>query len=99
MKFDDFKYNVTLSGIPEAYQDIASMMGIDKFIEFCYLYGGGNIYFPTVKTLKNHFRNDEILELYRDGMAIVEIARKHQISPNYVRYIVKRSADLINYNS
>ncbi|CEH36181.1 hypothetical protein SDC9_114959 [bioreactor metagenome] len=99
MKFDNFRYNVTLSDIPEAYQDIASMMGIDKFIEFCYLYGGGNIYFPTVKTLKNHFRNDEILELYRDGMAIVEIARKHQISPNYVRYIVKRSADLINYNS
>lgn len=96
MKFANFKYNITLSDIPEAYQDIASMMGIDNFIEFCFLYGGANIYFPTVKTLKNHFRNDEILELYKGGMSIPEIARQHNISSNYVRYIVKKSPTLKN---
>lgn len=83
---------LTLSDIPEQHQQVASFMGIEKFIQFCIMFGGSNIYFPTIKTLKNFNRNDEIIELYyKHKKSVNEIARQYNISANYVRYILKKS--------
>lgn len=90
IKIRDIK--ISLSDVPEQHKDLASFIGIEKFLEFCYLYGGSNIYIPTVKTLKNNIRNDDILDLYfKEKMTMKDISKKFNISPNYVRYILKKS--------
>ncbi|MGL5714636.1 MAG: Mor transcription activator family protein [Paraclostridium sp.] len=84
-------YDLTLSNVPEQYRDLATFIGIEKFIEFCYLYGGSNLYIPTIKTVFNGLRKDEILDMYyKQGRSINEIAREFNLSCNYIRYIVKK---------
>jgi Mor family transcriptional regulator len=85
----NFKY--CLSDIPKQHRELASLLGIDVYIQFCNLYGGSNIYIPTIKTLNNSARKDDILGMFENGQTIKEIAREFNLSTNYIRYILKKN--------
>lgn len=87
--------DIKIGDIPQQHQEFASLVGIDKFIEVCNLFGGASVYIPTIKTLTNHCRKDDIQEMYHQGMSISEIARECKLSNNYIRYILKKSSTVL----
>lgn len=82
--------NIHLHDVPLQHRDIAEFLGIDNYIKFCEIFGGGNIYIPTKKTLINSIRNKEINMLYFKGYTIKELSRKYNLTNSSIRQIIKK---------
>ncbi len=81
---------IKIEDIPNEFIGLANFMGLDRFIEFCNVYGGIAIYFPSKKTLLRNGRNREIINRY-NGENIRDLARAFEISEVQVRNIIKNS--------
>ena len=75
------------------YRDIAEFMQIDKFIEFCKLFGGSYMYIPNSKSLEAIIRDKDIIEMNKKGINIKLIAKKYNVTENYIRKIIKKAKD------
>ena len=76
-----------LKMLPENYQDVANITGVEKFLELCKLFGGMEVYIPQYKTLIKPIRNKQILEEY-NGSNIRELAKKYDVCESTIRKIV-----------
>ena len=81
---------IKIEDIPNEFIGLANFMGLDRFIEFCNVYGVIAIYFPSKKTLLRNGRNREIINRY-NGENIRDLARAFEISEVQVRNIIKNS--------
>lgn len=83
--------NLKINDIPEQYRDIAEFMNVSTFIEFCRYFGGSYIYIPNVKTFEAIVRDKDIINMNNNGISIKKIAKKYNVTTNYVRKIIKRA--------
>lgn len=82
--------NLKIEDIPCQYQDIATFMGIDKFIEFCRYFGGSYIYVPNIKTFEAKIRDRDIIKMSNNGIGTKVIAKKYNVTTNYIGKILKK---------
>lgn len=81
---------VRLSDIPETYQPIAALIGIDAFLKLCQYGSGDEIYFPMPKTIFRKARNRLLIQEY-NGYNLEELSKKYSLTANQVKNIIKRS--------
>lgn len=81
------KIETDISMLPEEYQQMAEIVGIDAFLDLCHNYGGSNLYIPKADRVTRHIRDKEIKKAF-DGGNYKELAKKHGLSESYVRKIV-----------
>ena len=84
---------LSIEDIPQQYQDIAEFMEIDKFLEFCKNFGGSYIYIPTIKTFEVKIRDRDIIQMNSKGINTKLIAKKYNVTENYIRKILKKAKD------
>lgn len=77
-----------LSSLPEGFQTIASIVGMEKAIELSKEFGGTTVYIPTHRTTTRHERNESIKKDYRNGYSYSQLSRKYGLSLVAIRQII-----------
>lgn len=88
MKLEDLQPYVQSSDIPETYQPIVSLIGIDALIKLCRYSAGEEIYFPRADTIFKKTRNRMICREY-NGYNIRELSQRYGLTIKQVKNIVK----------
>lgn len=82
--------DVNLTDLPENYQPVAKLIGIDNFVKLCQYAMGDELYFPKPESIFRKTRNRSIIREY-NGHNIAELSQKHNITQNTVRKVIKGS--------
>lgn len=72
----------------KSLEKLAEVVGMDAAIKLCEAYGGETVYIPMMKTVKSRAVRDKIRREY-DGMNIVALAKKYNLSARRVRQITE----------
>lgn len=83
--------DLNINDIPVQYKDLAEFLELDKFVNFCRHFGGSYIYVPNIKTFEAILRDRDIIKMNDEGISIKHIAKKYNVTTNYVRKIIKKS--------
>jgi len=78
---------IPIEMLPEIYQDIAGMIGIDATLRLGREFGGMNLYLPKMDTAIRPWR-DELIRAEFDGANITALARKYRLTSTRVRQIL-----------
>lgn len=90
MDKDELLNHVDVIDIPENYQPIVNLIGLDNFLRLCQYAGGDEIYFPMYKSILCGTRNRMILQEY-DGYNLKELSEKYNLTVNQIKNILKGS--------
>ena len=74
--------------LPESYQYIAELIGLEKAVLILEHFGGSTIYIPKIDSYNRHNRNMKILEDYRSGMTYSQLAMKYDLTSVRIRSII-----------
>lgn len=88
MKVDDMPVNL----LPEIYQDIVRMVGLDAALELGREFGGMNLYLPKIESALRGWRDRNIREEFT-GANIPQLARKYRLTSARVRQILWSPGD------
>lgn len=90
MDNDELLKRVDISDIPETYQPVVSLIGLDNFLKLCRYAMGDELYFPMQESILRNARNRLIIQEY-NGHNLAELSRKYGLTRKYIRNIVKGS--------
>lgn len=90
MNNDELIKYVELSDIPEAYQPVVSLIGLDAFLQLCNYARGDELYFPMRETILRKVRNRLIIQEY-DGHNFVELSKKYNLTVKHIKNIITGS--------
>lgn len=79
--------SIRLEDIPISYREVASMVGLDNFINLCKVFGGSSMYFPTSRTILKPIRDENIKREF-DGSNIRDLSLKYGICETQIRKIL-----------
>lgn len=79
---------LTVELLPEQYQPLAEILGVQQLLSLAELYGGANLYIPKVEALVKTMRDKRIKNEY-NGYNAKELAQKYELSVNWVLSICK----------
>lgn len=82
--------SVDVSDIPENYQPIVSLIGMDNFLKMCRYAMGDEIYFPMQESILRNARNRLIIQEY-NGHNLAELSQKYSLTAKQINNIVKGS--------
>lgn len=82
--------SVDISDIPETYQPVVSLIGLDNFLKMCRYGMGDEIYFPMQESILRNARNRLIIQDY-NGHNLAELSQKYNLTAKHIRNIVKGS--------
>lgn len=85
--------NVHVSDIPETYQPVISLIGLDNFLKLCQYAMGDELYFPMHKSVLCSTRNRLILQEY-NGYNLGELSKKYNLTVKQIKNILKGSNSL-----
>ena len=88
MKLEDLRSHVLPSDIPETYQPVVTLIGVDALIELCLYCRGDMIYFPKADTIFKKTRNRMIRQEY-DGYNLRELSRRYDLTIRQIKNIVR----------
>lgn len=74
--------------LPNTYQQIADVIGVDATLRLCRSFGGMNLYVPKVDKLEAEMRRESVIRDW-NGYNAKELAKKYCISEYHVRRMVK----------
>lgn len=77
--------------LPEEHREMASVIGVQVFLQLCHHYGGSNLYIPKLDRVTRQIRNLEIRHEFNDSN-YKEISRKYNLSESHVRKIIGNSS-------
>lgn len=80
--------HIIQSDVPEAYQPVVSLIGLEGFLKLCQYAMGDDLYFPKIDTMIRHARNRLIREEY-NGYNAKELSKKYGITFNQMKSLVK----------
>ena len=87
LKKEDFK----LEELPEVYQELSELVGIENMLKIAEAFGGGeSIYFPKLETLHRPKRNNKIIEDF-NGYNYKFLAKKYKLSEAHIRLILRQA--------
>lgn len=78
------------SDVPEPYQPVVRLIGLDNFLAMCRYAAGDEIYFPMQKSILRNTRKRLIVQEY-DGYNMAELSQKYNLTQGMVKNIVKGS--------
>jgi len=78
---------VRAEDLPEVYQEMAAVVGVEATLRLAQVYAGTSVYFPKLERALLGIRNRVIRREF-DGANIRELARRWGLSARHVRYIV-----------
>lgn len=78
--------------LPEIYQDIARMLGLEAALALGREFGGMSLYLPKIETALMGWRNQNI-HLEFTGANIPQLAKKHRLTSARVRQILGLSRE------
>lgn len=90
MNNDELLKHVDVSDIPETYQPVVSLIGLDNFLKLCRYAVGNELYFPMQESVLRNTRKRLIIQEY-NGYNLLELSRKYELTPSRIRNIVKGS--------
>ena len=73
--------------LPEIYQDIAHMVGLEAALVLGREFGGMSLYLPKIETALRGWRNQNIHSEFT-GANIPQLAKKHHLTSVRVRQIL-----------
>ena len=79
---------VRISDLPDSVKGIAEVMGLNVVLKMSQEFGGDAIYFPKYQTLMRGVRNRMVRAEF-DGSNHKELAKKFNLTPAFVRMILK----------
>ena len=78
---------VEIDSLPEVYEQIARLIGIESTLVLAELFGGEQVYFPKIETITRPMRDKKIIEEF-DGYNFSELAKKYNLTKTHIRLIV-----------
>lgn len=79
---------ITIEDLSEPYYTIAQELGIEAAFSIAKMFGGAQVYFPTLEKHCNSKLRDSIIEEF-DGYNFRELAKKYGYTERWIREIVK----------
>ena len=79
--------SITMEDIKEDLYMMVEIIGIEKFIEICKIYGGSAVYIPSHKKLLMSERNKNIKEEF-DGSNTNYLRQKYNLTNSQIRNLV-----------
>ena len=73
--------------LPEVYQEMADIIGVEATVKLARIYAGTSVYFPKLARALLSLRNQAIRGEF-DGANIRALARRWGLSARHVRHIV-----------
>ena len=80
--------SLTSEMLPEQYQPLAEILGVQPLLKLAEQYGGASLYIPKVEALVKALRDKRIQKEY-NGYNAKELAQKYELSVNWVLNICK----------
>ena len=80
--------SLTIEMLPEQYQPLAEILGVQPLLKLAEQYGGASLYIPKVEALVKALRDKRIQKEY-NGYNAKELAQKYELSVNWVLNICK----------
>ena len=75
------------SDLPEVYQEIAEVIGVEATVHLAQTFAGTSVYFPKLERALLSLRNQAIRREF-DGANIKLLSRRWNLSARHVRHIV-----------
>ncbi len=88
----DWMKQITPKDLPEVYQEMADIIGMEATVHLARIYAGTSVYFPKLERSLTALRNRLIVREY-DGSNVKGLARRWGLSSRHVRYIVNTLAN------
>ena len=73
--------------LPEVYQEMAEVIGVEATVQLAQTFTGNSVYFPKLERALLGLRNQVILREF-DGANIKQLARRWNLSARHLRHIV-----------
>jgi Mor family transcriptional regulator len=86
-KLPSWMKNVRCEQLPEIYQEMAEVIGVEPTIHLAAIFAGTSVYFPKLERALVSLRNQVIRREF-DGANIRELSRRWGLSARHVRHIV-----------
>ena len=80
--------SLTIEMLPEQYQPLAEILGVQPLLKLAEQYGGASLYIPKVEALVKALRDKRIQKEY-NGYNAKELAQKYELIVNWVLNICK----------
>ena len=93
IKNGGFIMNILMEDIPYGLCAMAEIVGMDKFMEICKLYGGSTVYIPVHSKVTLAERNRQLVKDY-NGKNIDALRVKYGISNQQVKRILSENDTL-----
>lgn len=77
-----------LEDIPDRYQKVAELIGVENMVKLSRLTMGAEVYFPKVESIYREARNRNIRKEYT-GYNGIELARKYDLTIDQIGRILK----------
>lgn len=74
--------------LPEIYQEISDLIGLESTLKLAAVFAGGSVYLPKLERCLLGLRNKIIQEEF-DGCNTRALARRWGMSQRHIRYIVR----------
>ena len=84
------RMNILMEDIPYGLCAMAEIVGMDKFIEICKLYGGSTVYIPVHSKVTLAERNRQLVKDY-NGKNIDALRVKYGISNQQIKRILSEN--------
>lgn len=90
---EEIAAEMTVDNLPESYQQIAEIVGIENALKLADHLGGLYFYYPQLDSLLRAKRDERIQKEFT-GNNHRELARKYNLSESWIRNIVQRKPAL-----
>ncbi len=88
MDVTDLMDKVDMTDVPEAYQPVVSLIGLDSFLKLCKYAMGDELYFPMQESILRNTRNRLVIGEY-NGYNLPELSRRYNLTRKQIMKIVK----------
>lgn len=81
--------NVLMEDIPYNLHTMADIVGMEKFLQICKMYGGSCVYIPVYSKMIMGDRNRRIIEEY-NGKNLDRLRVRYDLSKEQVKYVLRK---------
>jgi Mor family transcriptional regulator len=85
---DEKELGLTFEDLPEVYQSVADIVGMENTMKLARTFGGAALYFPRIQCVLREKRDQAILREF-NGANHRELARRHGLSEQRIRMILR----------
>ena len=85
-------YDIQAEDLPETFQDIAELIGLENALALVDLCGGMSLYIPKKDSCELAAKSRKIYEDYKNsasGTVYADLAKKYNYAENHIRRIVR----------